>query len=379
MRSGHLHADTRLTFRHNRIIESGDVYAFFLEGSCEVLRETRVVQHNRTDSRLRRFDVEACGFHLLHEIRGVLMQTILQFVGTREDLEGLDTCRSNHRRNGVREEIRTTALTQQVDDLFLTGSETADRTAKGFAQRAGDNLYLTTHVIEFGHTVSGLADNSGGVRLIDHDEGVIFLRKLVDLIQRTHITVHGEDTIGSDDTEALCLRFLELLLKIRHVTVGITVTHCLAKTHTIDDRRMVERIRDDRILFRQQRFEKSSVGIKTSGIKDRVFRSEEIGDDALEFLVGVLRTADKTHRRHTITARIHTGFSGLDKLFVISESEVVVRAEVDHFLSAFYGYAGGLRSNDHALVLIKSCFANLIQRFLQVLLKISVHSYFVMT
>ena len=307
------------------------------------------------------------------------MQTILQFIGTREDLEGLDTRRSNHRRNGVREEIRTATLTQQVDDLFLTGSETADRTAESLTKRAGDDLNLTAHVIEFGYTVSGLADNSGGVRLINHDEGVVFLRKFVDLIQRTDITVHREDTIGSDDTEALCLRFLELLLEIRHVTVGITVTHRLAKTHTVDDRRMVERIRDNRILFRQQWFKKSSVRIKTSGIKDRVFRSEEIGDDAFKFLVGVLRAADKTHRSHTITARIHTGFRRLDKLFVISESKVVVRTEVDDFLSAFYGYAGRLRSNDHALVLIKSCFANLIQRFLQVLLKILIHSFFVMT
>ena len=379
MRSGHLYADTRLTFRHNRIIESGDVDAFFLEGSCEILRETRVVQHNRTDSRLRRFDVEACGTHFLDEVRGVLMQTILQLVGSREDLEGLDTCRSNHRRNGVREEIRTTALTQQVDDLFLTGSKTADRTAKGLTKRAGDNLNLTAHVVQLGHTVSGLADYSCGVRLIHHDESVVFLCKLVDLIQRTHIAVHGEDTIGSDDTEALCLRFLELLLQVVHVTVSITVTHRLAKTHTIDDRRMVERIGDDGILFRQQRFKESTVGIKTSGIKDCVFRSEEIRDDAFKFLVGVLRTADETHRRHTVTARIHTGFRCLDKLFVISESEVVVRAEVDHFLSAFYGYAGRLRSNDHALVFIKSCFANLIQRFLQVGLKVLIHSFFVMT
>ena len=304
------------------------------------------------------------------------MQTILQFVGTSQDIEGLDTCRSNHRRNGVREEIRTTALTQQVDDLFLTGSETADRTAESLTKRAGDDLYLTAHVIELGHTVSGLADYSGGVRLIDHDEGVVFLRKFVYLIQRTDITVHREDAIGSDDTEALSLRFLELLLEIRHVAVGITVTHCLAKTHTIDDRRMVERIGDDRILFRQQRFKKSSVRIKTSGIKNRVFRSEEIGDDAFEFLVGVLRTADETHRSHTVTARIHTGFCCLDKLFVISESEVVVRAEVDHFLSAFYGYAGRLRSNDHALVLIKSCILDLLKSGLQMFLKILIHGCF---
>ena len=90
----------------------------------------------------------------------------------------------------------------------------------------------------------------------------------------------------------------------------------------------------------------------------------------------ILRTADKTHRRHAVTACIHAGFGGFDEFFVIGEAEVVVRAEVNHFLSAFYGNAGRLRGDDHALVLIETCIANLIQRFLQVLLKILIHSFF---
>ena len=163
------------------------------------------------------------------------MQAVLQFVGTSEDLEGLDTSRSNHRRNGVREEIRTRTLTQEVDDLFLTRRETTYRTAKGFTERAGDDFDFATHVIEFGHAVSGFADHSGRVRLIDHDESVVFLREFIDLIERADVAVHGEDSVRRDDAEPLGLRFLELLLEIRHVSVGVAVTHRLAKAHAVDD------------------------------------------------------------------------------------------------------------------------------------------------
>ena len=173
----------------------------------------------------------------------------MEFVGTREDLEGLDTCGRYHRGDRVREEIGTATLTQEVDDLFLTRCETADRTAEGFTERAGDDLYLTAHVVELGHTVSGLTDNSGRVRFVHHDEGIVFLCEFVDLIQGADITVHGEDTIGSDDTETLCLCFLELLLEVRHVAVGVAVTHGFAETDAVDDGRMVEGVGDDSIFF----------------------------------------------------------------------------------------------------------------------------------
>ena len=163
------------------------------------------------------------------------MQAVLQFVGTSEDLEGLDTSRSNHRRNGVREEIWTATLTQQVDNLFLSCCETAHRTAKGFAQRACDDLHFAAEVIEFGHTVSCFADHSGRVRFIDHDESVVFLRELVDLIQRADIAVHREHTVRRYDAEALCLCFFQFLLQICHVSVGVAVTHRFAEAHAVDD------------------------------------------------------------------------------------------------------------------------------------------------
>ena len=185
--------------------------------------------------------------------------------------------------------------------------------------------------------MSGLTYHTGRVALVHHNQCIVFLRQFVNLIQRTYITVHREDAVGRDDTETLRLSFLELLLEVIHVAVRITITHRLAKTYAVDDRRMVESIRDDRVLFRQQRFEQASVGVKASGIKDSVLCAEEIGDDTLKFFVSVLCTADETHRRHAVAPCIHAVLSCLNQLFVIRQTEVVVCAEIDHFLSALYG------------------------------------------
>ena len=286
---------------------------------------------------MRGFDIEARRFHLGNEVRRVLVQAVLEFVRTGEYLEGLDSCGCNHRRNRVREEIRTRTLTQQVDDLFLTGCKTTYRTAKGFAERAGDDFYFAAHVIEFRNTVSGLTYHTGRVALVHHNQCIVFLRQFVNLIQRTYITVHREDAVGRNDTETLRLSFLELLLEVCHVAVRITITHRLAKTYAVDYRRMVESIRDDRVLFRQQWFKQASVGVKASGIKDSVLCAEEIGDDTLKFFVSVLCTADETHRRHAVAPCIHAVLSCLNQLFVIRQTEVVVCAEVYHFLSTFHG------------------------------------------
>ena len=71
--------------------------------------------------------------------------------------------------------------------------------------------------------------------LIDHDEGVILLCEVADLVHRGYIAVHGEHTVGADDAETLSLGLLEALLQLLHVGIGVAVALGLAETHAIDD------------------------------------------------------------------------------------------------------------------------------------------------
>ena len=174
-------------------------------------------------------------------------------------------------------------------------------------------------------------DDTCGVALIDHHHRVVLLRKLIDLVKRADIAVHGEHAIGSYDAETLGLCGLELSFEIRHIAVGVTVTHGFAQTYAVDDRGVVECVGDDCVIGSEQRFEQSAVGIKARGVEDSVLGAKELGDSVLELLVGVLCTADEPHGSHAVAATIHAVFGSSDKFGVICESQIIVSAEVYYF------------------------------------------------
>src|SRR5690606_41705066 len=62
----------------------------------------------------------------------------------------------------------------------------------------------------------------------------------------------------------------------------------------VDDRGVVERVGDDRVLLAQQRLEQPAVGVEAGGVEDRVLGAEETGDGLLELLVQVLRSEEHT-------------------------------------------------------------------------------------
>ena len=74
---------------------------------------------------------------------------------------------------------------------------------------------------------------------------------------------------------------LQLLFQVGHVAVGVAVALGLAQADAVDDRRVVERVGNDRVVFVEQRFEQAAVGVEAGGVEDRVFGAEEIGDRLL--------------------------------------------------------------------------------------------------
>ena len=60
---------------------------------------------------------------------------------------------------------------------------------------------------------------------------------------------------------------------------------------------------------------------------------------------------------------------------MIGETEVVVGAEVEHFLT-FHLNGGTLWAFDETLFLVKSCFTNLSKRLAEVFFHFSVHNFF---
>ena len=109
------------------------------------------------------------------------------------------------------------------------------------------------------------------------------------------VTIHREYTISNDDAEALCLSLLQALLELCHVCVSIAVALCLTKTYTVDDRCVVEGVRDDSILSCEQRLEYTTVSIEASSVEDSILSAEVVSDSLLQLLVNILAAADETY------------------------------------------------------------------------------------
>ena len=52
------------------------------------------------------------------------------------------------------------------------------------------------------------------------------------------------------------------VLEVGHVVVGVAVSAWLRQAHAVDDRGVVERVADDRVLLAQQRLEQAAVASK---------------------------------------------------------------------------------------------------------------------
>ena len=188
--------------------------------------------------------------------------------------------------------------------------------------------------------------------LVDHHQRVVPLGQRADPVERRGIAVHREDAVRYDDAEALRLRLFEALLQLVHVGVGVAVAHGLAQTHAVDDRSVVQRVGDDGVLLREEGLEHAAVRVEAGGVEDRILRAEIVGDGLFELLVDILTTADETHGRHAVSARVHRPFGSLYEARIVRKSEVVVRAEVQHFASADLDL-GPLGRLDDPLVLVK--------------------------
>ena len=69
------------------------------------------------------------------------------------------------------------------------------------------------------------------------------------------------------------------------VVVLVAMALGLAEPDAVDDRRVVERVGDDRVLLAEQRLEQAAVRVEARAVEDRVLGAEELRDRGLELLV----------------------------------------------------------------------------------------------
>ncbi len=208
---------------------------------------------------------------------------------------------------------------------------------------------------------AGGADEAGGVGVVHHQQGVVFLRQRRDLLELGDVAVHAEYAVGGDEAGARVFRLFELRLQIVHVRVGVAVAPGFAQANAVDDGGVIQRVADDGVLFTQDGFEQPAVGVEAGAVKNGVVGAEEPRHRALQRLVQILGAADEAHRRHAESVVVQRFFCRRDDALVIGEPEIIVGAEVDHLSAAAHLDRSALGRGDHALVLVKTLAADCFQ------------------
>src|SRR5690606_13498388 len=130
--------------------------------------------------------------------------------------------------------------------------------------------------------------------------------------------------VGHDEAESGVDRLAQAQLEVGGVIVAVAEPPRLAQADAVDDRRMVQLVREDGVLGSEQGLEDSAVRVPAAGIEDGVLGSEELREPPLELPMNVLGAADEPDAGHAVAPLVEPGMGGLADLGMLRETEVVV-------------------------------------------------------
>ena len=180
--------------------------------------------------------------------------------------------------------------------------------------------------------------------------------------------VHREHAVGRDQLEARAggVGFHELRREVGHVVVAVAIAPGFAQAYAVDDARVIELVADHSILLAQERLEEAAVRVEAAPVENAVVGAQKRGERRFERLVLALRAADEADRRHAESVAIEAILRGGNDPHVVGESQIIVRAEVEHALAGGELDHRRLRAADRTLALVEPVRANLIDRSAEV-------------
>ena len=135
---------------------------------------------------------------------------------------------------------------------------------------------------------------------------------------------------------------------------------------------MVQCVWNDSVLICKKRLEYTTVGVEAGSIKNSILCVEILADSFFELFVDVLCSADEPHWCHSEATLFHHIRRSLDKARVVSQTEVVICAEVEDFFSCYLN-GSRLRTLYQAFLLVEACLTDLSESLAEMLFHFSVH------
>ena len=175
---------------HDGEEESDDVDSALQKSVGEALGKGRVVEHDGDDGRFAVFELESGFAQACLEASHVVHQAVAQLGGAVEQVEYGEAGSDDGWGEAVAKEVGARALAEHFDELLAAGGESAHGAAEGFAEGSGNDVDAAENAAQLDRTTSGGANESGGVALVDHDEGVVLVGQVADAVHLGDVAVH---------------------------------------------------------------------------------------------------------------------------------------------------------------------------------------------
>ena len=218
-----------------------------------------------------------------------------------------------------------------------------------------------------------LAQDPGGVGVVDHEHGCVPAAELDQVGQRRDRAFHGEDAVGDHHSRPPVARRPELFLEIGEVGVPVdrrlTLGDRLREPGRVDDRRMVQLVADHDVLFAEQGGGNRLVGVPRAHEAERGGGAHQPGARGLEHPVDGVRAADEPHRGGAGAPAPERRLPGCHHLGLVAQAEVIVRREDDDLAPALHPDPGPLRAVEVVEALVDAVANELLQLALEPLLE----------
>ena len=170
--------------------------------------------------------------------------------------------------------------------------------------------------------------------LVDIHDGTVFLGSLYHRRQISHIARHTEDTIHDDQTSGLLGDSFEAIAEGIHRVVTVGNQLGWSDLASLNDRCMVLTVAENKVIGFGQCCKSPLVGKETGGEQKGAFTTKERGQRLLQLIMERDRAIQETGTGAAGSELAGRIDGRLDNPGILSQAEVVVRADHDLLLAA---------------------------------------------
>ena len=180
MARAYLCTDSCSSFRYDRIRECNHIYPFFHHFLCIFSSKSFIIKHNRYTWMGSFDDIKSIFYQLLAVVCGYFFQMVTKLGAFFQHIEHLNTCSCDRRCKRVGEQVRTTSLTKQIDNLFSSGCISTGSPTECFSECSCNDIHSSFYATVFGSSSAVCSYKSNCMAVIHHNQCVVFISKITD-------------------------------------------------------------------------------------------------------------------------------------------------------------------------------------------------------